>query len=273
MMPIGPKTSCCLRSRAPVLPSIWDFLRRHCGEALLPRFRALRADFRRLHVYCARSRRRAFFLRPSVRKGTAPVYLGTQIAARDDDDYRSSPSSASRHVCADPPAIRTTGRSTTSSGIATRCGSSASSSTWCSCRCRSRPIEKSQSPDILLAGPNRDRADRFDLPADRAPRRGRHPARSTTSTSSASRAPSRSPAAAARGTSTFRWDKMRPGRPARPRRRARRGRELGAHRLFPRARRAGRRQRTRSASPAIRTIPTRRRAIAASRACSARSRG
>ena len=52
------------------------------------------------------------------------MFLGTQVAARDDTDYRMFAQLGVTHVCADPPrcspaAPRTTGRWTTSSAIAT----------------------------------------------------------------------------------------------------------------------------------------------------------
>ena len=85
------------------------------------------------------------------------MYLGTQVAARDDDDYRIFAQLGVKHINADPPG---------------------ESSSWTLCDLErhrdkvesfglildmiqlplpSQPIEKASYPDILLAGPERDR--------------------------------------------------------------------------------------------------------------------
>jgi mannonate dehydratase len=85
------------------------------------------------------------------------MYLGTQNAARDDDDFRVMAQLGIRHVCADPPGnphhwtlddlLRHRER-VESFGIALD---------MVQLPLSSRPIEEQYSPDILTAGPERDR--------------------------------------------------------------------------------------------------------------------
>ena len=85
------------------------------------------------------------------------MYLGTQVAARDDSDYEVWAQLSIAHVCADPPgsphdwtldALERHRAKVESFGLTLE---------MVQLPLSSQPIEQSQSPDILLAGPERDR--------------------------------------------------------------------------------------------------------------------
>lgn len=85
------------------------------------------------------------------------MLLGTQVPARDDDDYRVLAQLGVTHVCADPPGnphdwtldVLLRHRETIEGfGL---------SLDMVQLPLSSRPIEESRSPDILTAGPERDR--------------------------------------------------------------------------------------------------------------------
>ncbi len=85
------------------------------------------------------------------------MYLGTQIAARDDDDYRVMAQLGIKHVCADPPGSP---RHWTRDDLARHrehIESFGMTLDMVQLPLNSRPIEEQPSPDILLAGPERDR--------------------------------------------------------------------------------------------------------------------
>ncbi len=85
------------------------------------------------------------------------MYLGTQIAARDDDDYRVMAQLGLKHICADPPGSP---RHWTRDDLARhrdKIESFGMSLDMVQLPLNSRPIEEQPSPDILLAGPERDR--------------------------------------------------------------------------------------------------------------------
>jgi mannonate dehydratase len=85
------------------------------------------------------------------------MYLGTQFRARDDDDYRVFAQLGVKHVCADPEGnphhwslqlLKDHREKIESFGLVLD---------MVELPLSSKPIEKSLSPDILLAGPDRDR--------------------------------------------------------------------------------------------------------------------
>jgi mannonate dehydratase len=85
------------------------------------------------------------------------MYLGTQITARDDDDYRVMAQLGVTHVCADPPGSP---RQWTRDDLARHrdhIESFGLKLDMVQLPLNSRPIEQQPSPDILLAGPERDR--------------------------------------------------------------------------------------------------------------------
>jgi mannonate dehydratase len=85
------------------------------------------------------------------------MYLGTQVAARDDDDYRVMAQLGVTHVCADP---KGSPRSWTRDDLSRHREHIESFGLvldMVQLPLNSRPIEQQPSPDILLAGPERDR--------------------------------------------------------------------------------------------------------------------
>jgi mannonate dehydratase len=85
------------------------------------------------------------------------MHVGTQVAARDDSDYQVWAQLGVRHICNDAPgnahdwtldSLRRHREKVESFGLTLD---------MVDLPLRSRPIEESQSPDILLAGPERDR--------------------------------------------------------------------------------------------------------------------
>lgn len=86
------------------------------------------------------------------------MHLGTQNAARDDDDYKVFAQLGLKHLCADPQGKKAT-EWTLDDLLRHRekIESFGMSLDMVQLPMSSRPIEMQDSPDILLAGPNRDR--------------------------------------------------------------------------------------------------------------------
>ena len=85
------------------------------------------------------------------------MHLGTQVPARDDDDYRVMAQLGIRHVCADPPGNPHDWTLDTLLHFRDRIGGFGLSLDMVQLPLSSRPIEQQHSPDILSAGPDRDR--------------------------------------------------------------------------------------------------------------------
>lgn len=85
------------------------------------------------------------------------MYLGTQNAVADDDGYRQFAQLGIRHVCADPDGNPHDWTRDTLMRHRERIENCGLVLDMVQLPLSSRPIEKSQSPDILTAGPNRDR--------------------------------------------------------------------------------------------------------------------
>ena len=85
------------------------------------------------------------------------MLLGTQVAARDDDDYRVMAQLGIRHVCADPPSNPHDWREDDLARLRDKLDGFGLRLDMVQLPLSSHPISRSQSPDILLAGPERDR--------------------------------------------------------------------------------------------------------------------
>ncbi len=85
------------------------------------------------------------------------MYLGTQFKARDDDDYRVFAQLGIQHVCADPAGIAHDWTLQQLKDHKERIESFGLILDMVELPLSSKPIEQSASPDILLAGPERDR--------------------------------------------------------------------------------------------------------------------
>jgi mannonate dehydratase len=85
------------------------------------------------------------------------MHLGTQFRARDDDDYRVMAQLGVRHVCANPPGNAHHWRLDDLLRHRAHIESFGLSLDMVELPLSSKPIEQSDSPDILLAGPERDR--------------------------------------------------------------------------------------------------------------------
>lgn len=85
------------------------------------------------------------------------MLLGTQAQARDDDDYRALAQLGVTHVCADPEGDPHGWSVDDLRRHRDRLAGFGLSLDMVQLPLASRPIEQSQSPDILLAGPDRDR--------------------------------------------------------------------------------------------------------------------
>ena len=85
------------------------------------------------------------------------MLLGTQVPARDDDDYRVLAQLGVRHVCADPPGDPHDWSLDTLLRFREKIEGFGLSLDMVQLPLSSRPIEESRSPDILTAGPDRDR--------------------------------------------------------------------------------------------------------------------
>ncbi|MEM6381404.1 MAG: mannonate dehydratase [Pseudomonadota bacterium] len=85
------------------------------------------------------------------------MHLGTQVAARDDDDYRVMAQLGLKHICADPPGSPHDWSLDDLQRFRDKLAGFGLSHDMVQLPLSSRPIEQSKSPDILLAGPDRDR--------------------------------------------------------------------------------------------------------------------
>ncbi|HMU50796.1 MAG TPA: mannonate dehydratase [Geminicoccaceae bacterium] len=85
------------------------------------------------------------------------MYLGTQVAARDDSDYQVWAQLGVRHICANPAGSQHDWTLETLQRYREKVESFGLVLDMMDLPLSSRPIEESGSPDILLAGPDRDR--------------------------------------------------------------------------------------------------------------------
>jgi mannonate dehydratase len=85
------------------------------------------------------------------------MHVGTQIAARDDSDFEVLAQLGVTHVCADPPGNPHGWTLEVLERHKAKVERFGLSLDMVQLPLGSRPIEESESPDILLAGPERDR--------------------------------------------------------------------------------------------------------------------
>ncbi|EGE59129.1 UNVERIFIED_ORG: mannonate dehydratase [Rhizobium esperanzae] len=85
------------------------------------------------------------------------MYLGTQVAARDDDDYRIFAQLGVKHISADPPGKPSSWTLADIVRHRDKVESFGLILDMIQLPLPSQPIEKASYPDILLAGPERDR--------------------------------------------------------------------------------------------------------------------
>ncbi|NEJ71258.1 mannonate dehydratase [Rhizobium phaseoli] len=85
------------------------------------------------------------------------MYLGTQVAARDDDDYRIFAQLGVKHINADPPGKPSRWTLSDLERHRDKVESFGLILDMIQLPLPSQPIEKASYPDILLAGPDRDR--------------------------------------------------------------------------------------------------------------------
>ncbi|MBF2713503.1 mannonate dehydratase [Agrobacterium vitis] len=85
------------------------------------------------------------------------MYLGTQVGARDDDDYRVFAQLGLKHICADPPGDPRSWTLTDIERHRDKVESFGLILDMLQLPLPSSPIERASYPDILLAGPDRDR--------------------------------------------------------------------------------------------------------------------
>ncbi|MFS8144175.1 mannonate dehydratase [Rhizobium sp. R635] len=85
------------------------------------------------------------------------MYLGTQVAARDDDDYRIFAQLGVKHISADPPGAPSSWTLADIERHRDKVESFGLILDMIQLPLPSQPIEKASYPDILLAGPERDR--------------------------------------------------------------------------------------------------------------------
>jgi mannonate dehydratase len=85
------------------------------------------------------------------------MYVGTQVEARDDDDYRVFVQLGLKHVCANPPGNPASWKLDDLKRHRDKVESFGLTLDMIQLPLPSRPIEKASYPDILLAGPERDR--------------------------------------------------------------------------------------------------------------------
>lgn len=85
------------------------------------------------------------------------MYLGTQVAARDDDDYRIFAQLGVKHINADPPGKPSSWTLADIERHRDKVESFGLILDMIQLPLPSQPIEKASYPDILLAGPDRDR--------------------------------------------------------------------------------------------------------------------
>jgi len=85
------------------------------------------------------------------------MYVGTQLDARDDDDYRVMAQLGLKHICANPPGAPASWRLDDLLRHREKIESFGLILDMIQLPLPSRVIEKASYPDILLAGPDRDR--------------------------------------------------------------------------------------------------------------------
>ena len=85
------------------------------------------------------------------------MYVGTQVDARDDDDYRVFAQLGMKHICADPPGKPESWTLSDLERHRDKMESFGLILDMIQLPLPSQPIEKASYPDILLAGPDRDR--------------------------------------------------------------------------------------------------------------------
>ncbi|MGL5138838.1 MAG: mannonate dehydratase, partial [Beijerinckiaceae bacterium] len=85
------------------------------------------------------------------------MYVGTQFRARNDDDFRLMAQLGVKHICQDPPGSAHDWSLDVLKRFRDHVESFGLILDMVELPLPSKPIEKSGSPDILLAGPDRDR--------------------------------------------------------------------------------------------------------------------
>jgi mannonate dehydratase len=85
------------------------------------------------------------------------MYVGTQVAPRDDSDFEVWAQLGVTHICSDPPGSAHDWTVEDIARYRDKVAGYGITLEMVDLPLRSRPIEQSQSPDILLAGPDRDR--------------------------------------------------------------------------------------------------------------------
>lgn len=85
------------------------------------------------------------------------MYVGTQVPARDDDDYRVWAQLGIKHVCADPPGSPASWTRDDFARLRDKVEGFGLVLDMVQLPLPSRPVERADLPDILLAGPDRDR--------------------------------------------------------------------------------------------------------------------
>lgn len=85
------------------------------------------------------------------------MYLGTQVDARDDDDFRVWAQLGIKHICADPSGSPASWTFDDILRHKEKVESFGLELDMIQLPMSSRPVEEASYPDILLAGPNRDR--------------------------------------------------------------------------------------------------------------------
>ncbi|EIM26355.1 mannonate dehydratase [Microvirga lotononidis] len=85
------------------------------------------------------------------------MYVGTQVAAREDDDYRVFAQLGLKHICADPPGKSSSWKLDDLLRHREKVESFGLRLDMIQLPLPSSPIETAPYPDILLAGPDRDR--------------------------------------------------------------------------------------------------------------------
>ncbi len=95
------------------------------------------------------------------------MYLGTQVAARDDDDYRIFAQLGVKHINADPPGKPSSWTLSDLERHRDKVESFGLILDMIQLPLPSQPIEKASYPDILLAYPRARQTDRRRLQADR----------------------------------------------------------------------------------------------------------
>ncbi|WP_234467323.1 mannonate dehydratase, partial [Kosakonia sp. S42] len=106
---------------------------------------------------CADCESGGFRLRATTNKETCGMYLGTQVDAREDDDFRVWAQLGIKHICADPEGKPTSWTLDDILRHREKVESFSLVLDMIQLPMSSRPVEEASYPDILLAGPDRDR--------------------------------------------------------------------------------------------------------------------